>query len=906
LLCSVRSDSAVVVNSTEWSVYPHSQSLAAIDRIFSKPRTGLLDVETPTELLDTEIPTELLDTEIPTQLLDMEAATAEQAAQLESLESAVYRSEETHQMSMASMLSSMTSVDAVAILEERNRTTPALMEAATFAFGQQSNLRKHSGFGGLEGARKLLNDMIYESMTKYDTEISKCTDYYSRQCAAMEGCRGKIASANFIAANSRALILDAQGSINRCEKDIPIEKLELKDHIAMCRGQVDSINKRLKIVMGDIEVMTFILEMTDCDANKKGLLQHSLQLRCDGACTNKSAVTFDDPQLRLKLSHLQSAAAHDLISSSFMNLFGEQEPKVKVTEWNNPPIPFTKVPGDGWGPYPEQYIKKCPPGQNCMAALSNPQCYKLQGRFLLIQAGIADERDDLMDQVAALEGACKERQKTLEASIQNAKTKLSDSQTKLAAATSKEATAAETGRQTAAEHKMYDADLVKQMKLCSTNYIAFETELCALKKIRGELYKKNKEGHAGFFQDCEVSKWEPEECTKKCAGEGESGGDQKLSRSVLTPAKGGAKCLPLTAMKGCNHKPCPVNCKLEAWSGWTKCSSKCNGGLTQRVRDVDRAARSGGRPCAETTEAKACNNHACEKDCDLSEWTQWTGCSKDCDGGSQKRQRFIQNPAEGAGTCADEWSEKRMQYKKCNMHRCRVPVGQAVPHCNRSFDVILLIDGSSGWGKKGFASEIKASQMFVDAFAGDTGKANMAVILYSGPKTWSGVSKCTGESTKKVDMEKTCKIKTLTHFTKDLKKVKQLIAGLEWPGGSALTSLALTTAHSELSLGRPNARSNVVVFTNGDSLSHRKVGLASRVLRKASRLVWVPILRNAPLKDIKAWATRRWQENVVSVPMFSDLEKPDTVTHIIANICPAKTSKRNGKLRYGAHLSSRE
>jgi len=881
LLYSVRSDNVVPSKQT---VYPHGQSLAVIDASLTKPRTGLLDVQ---------VPTQLLDTEIPTQLLDMEAAAAEQAAQLEAMESTVYRSEETHQQSMASMTSTMTSVDAVAILEEKNMTTPALMEAATFAFGQQNRLRKHSGFGGLDGARKLLNNMIFESMTKYDSEIAKCTDYYSRQCAAMELCRGKIAAANFIAANSRALILDAQGSINRCERDIPVVKLELKDQIAQCRGQAQKINERLKIVMGDIEVMTFILEMTDCDAKKKGLLQHDLQLRCDGTCTSKSKmVTFDDPQLRQKLSHLQSATAHDLLSSSFMNLFGgeEQEPKVNKTEWNNPPIPFTKVPGKP-GPYPEQYIKPCPHGQNCVAALSNPQCYKLQGRFLLIQAGISDERDSLMEEVAELEIACKERQKTLEATIQNDKTKLSDSQTKLAAATSKEATAGETGRQVAAENQMYDADLIRQMKLCSANYVAFETELCALKKIRGELYKKSKEGHSGFFQDCEVSKWEPEECTKKCAGEGESGGDQKLVRSVLTPAKGGAKCLPLTAEKGCNHKPCPVNCKLEPWSGWSKCSSKCNGGLTQRVRDVDRAARFGGRPCAETTEAKACNNQACEKDCDLGEWTKWTGCSKDCDGGSKKRQRFVKNEAEGSGKCADEWSETRMQYKKCNMHRCRLEEGQAVLSCNRTFDIILLIDGSNGWGKKGFASEIQAAQMFVDAFAGDQGKASMSVILYSGPKTWSGVSKCTGESTKKVDMEKVCKIRTVTHFTKDLKKVKRLIAGLEWPGGSALTSLALTTAYSELSLGRKSARSNVIVFTDGDMLSHRKVGLSSRMLRKAARLVWVPVLKNQPLKDIKAWATRRWQENVVSVPIFSALEKPDTVTHIIANICPAESSK---------------
>ena len=65
--------------------------------------------------------------------------------------------------------------------------------------------------------RKLLNDMIYESLEKYDKEIAKCTDYYAKQCALMEVARGQIASANFIAATSRALILDAQYNINKCQ-----------------------------------------------------------------------------------------------------------------------------------------------------------------------------------------------------------------------------------------------------------------------------------------------------------------------------------------------------------------------------------------------------------------------------------------------------------------------------------------------------------------------------------------------------------------------------------------------------------------------------------------------------------------------------------------------------------------
>ena len=80
-----------------------------------------------------------------------------------------------------------------------------------------------------------MSSVIYEAMTKYDAEIAKCTDYYAKQCALMEVARGQISAANFVAANSRALILDAQGNINMCERDIR-ETNRLADETASVIG----------------------------------------------------------------------------------------------------------------------------------------------------------------------------------------------------------------------------------------------------------------------------------------------------------------------------------------------------------------------------------------------------------------------------------------------------------------------------------------------------------------------------------------------------------------------------------------------------------------------------------------------------------------------------------------------
>merc|ERR1719182_855920 len=201
------------------------------------------------------------------------------------MEEVFFRSEAAHMQSLASIMKGMSPAKAKQVLEKSSMGTPALLQATDLALGKNNNqFRKQpKGYSGIDGARKLLNDMIYESMSKYDAEIAKCTEYYSKQCAAMEVCRGKIAAANYVAANSRALILDSQATINKCEVDIPTTKEELKQHELMCKHELLKLNTRLKIVMGDIEIMTVILEMTDCEKKLLQMKQFSM-LHCEDQC----------------------------------------------------------------------------------------------------------------------------------------------------------------------------------------------------------------------------------------------------------------------------------------------------------------------------------------------------------------------------------------------------------------------------------------------------------------------------------------------------------------------------------------------------------------------------------------------------------------------------------------------
>merc|ERR1719353_2658517 len=145
-----------------------------------------------------------------------------------------------------------------------------------------------------------------------------------------------------------------------------------------------------------------------------------------------------------------------------MDSSGYQEPLVNETKFNNPPIPKTKVPGN---PCNDPYAG-APSAEDKRAAKctikKSPQCFKLQSRFLAIQGGIADERDQLLEDIARVEASCEEQKKTLETAIANDESLLATSNTKLAAATEKESTAGEIARQTSKQNDQYNADLVKQ------------------------------------------------------------------------------------------------------------------------------------------------------------------------------------------------------------------------------------------------------------------------------------------------------------------------------------------------------------------------------------------------------------------------------------------------------------
>jgi hypothetical protein len=126
----------------------------------------------------------------------------------------------------------------------------------------------------------------------------------------------------------------------------------------------------------------------------------------------------------------------------------------------------------------------------------------------------------------------------------------------------------------------------------------------------------------------------------------------------------------------------------------------------------------------------------------------------------------------------------------------------------------------------------------------------------------------------------------VTHFTTDHEGVAVKIENLNWPRSITRTADALNKAQTELSLSRDDVQSIVIVITDGRPMSIRKTRMAAARLRRQARLMWIPVTKFAPLDKMKKWASYPKKDNFLPLSEFSDLEDPDKLNIIIADVCP--------------------
>jgi len=112
---------------------------------------------------------------------------------------------------------------------------------------------------------------------------------------------------------------------------------------------------------------------------------------------------------------------------------------------------------------------------------------------------------------------------------------------------------------------------------------------------------------------------------------------------------------------------CYADCKVEDWSIWSKCSATCGDGTKTRGRAVIREAENGGAPCPALEEEEPCNTDQCPVDCEVEDWSSWTKCSATCGGGNKTRGRGVVQEAEIGGAICPALEEE----ESCNTDQCK-------------------------------------------------------------------------------------------------------------------------------------------------------------------------------------------------------------------------------------------
>jgi len=198
--------------------------------------------------------------------------------------------------------------------------------------------------------------------------------------------------------------------------------------------------------------------------------------------------------------------------------------------------------------------------------------------------------------------------------------------------------------------------------------------------------------------DCRWSDWfDWSGCSCTCGG-----GTKRRSRVVASaPIGAGKLCEALDKSEAapCNTQPCKVeDCVDGAWGNWDEwstCSATCSSGFRSRHRALMQEPNYCGKPAAGLRqEFEACSDlPACmpSKDCEVSEWGDWSFCSCTCLG-IRERNRFIKQFASGEGKPCSDMSLKEI-------HPCNPQGGEKMPQgCGLSPPVDCKLSVWGEWG----------------------------------------------------------------------------------------------------------------------------------------------------------------------------------------------------------------
>jgi len=751
-------------------------------------------------------------------------------------------------------------------------------------------------------ARVALNSLVEKAWVTLDDKIIECKEYQEMNRGTFD---------QVVTDVSR--LVEQITDLSRVESESEKGEQQMSDEIQSVEDDISketklyntifqTNNAQLTTRQNDLDVFAEILQITRCPDGTSLLQSNVSESRICSIQGGERTMCFNDHHAQTRfnqmISHSSKHAISQILSEVDAPAFHRDEQMESFLQFSQEPFPpgaATQVVAEviGDNPAPKDFVPapfcceahgvSCSPqGGGIMCSPEPPDCGLLHDKMSLMWGDFKDQVDELTMEMNKNAYMFEELKITLNDQIQiltNSKARfsmlLSEARSNLAA-----------DRSEKSEKEQQKSELEKAfinfMKKCCNRvkWIMFQ-DMCALIVVRNSVLEGSTECPGLSIVDCDVANWVPAKCSVQCddtcvampsASEVyECGGWQTVNRAVVVNPPDldreggpcGLQCPPLTRTKKCNQKKCPVDCVMSEWSGWSKCTAECEGGTRGQTRSIMEKSLNGGVSCNTNQESEPCNTMSCDRDCKLAGWTPWAPCSVACGGGLQTRLKHVLIPTRGQGKCASEQSKMRLAEQECNTHDC---IGDEI--CVAEQDLIIAIDGSGSLRENGFGIVKSFAVTLLSRYQSQyNGKEKMKIGLI---EFGNGIIMGDG-----VSISPAMNVHPLST---DLTAVKSALEGTVQKKG--FTNMAQAFALAETmytSAGRSGAQPALLTITDGlPSFAFQTQELAEQLDDKGVQRFFVVVGGDKQrVKEMTRYASSPWETNLLHIPDTFALDNDD-------------------------------
>lgn len=783
--------------------------------------------------------------------------SAEVSATLESLSDVLLDPELSDKASVGDALkaaSSQMDMESATKLVEKKQLTPDVAHLV-----QKVNSGAFSRFDedSLAKARRALNELVEKAWVELDDKIFKCKGFQEMNRENFAQVTRDIMRLIEQINDMERIEAESIEGISTKEQEIMDVEATLAKETKLYNIEYAENKAELTIRQNDLDVFQFILVFTKCP-DATSLAQTHMKV-CETQSGRKTLL-FSDKQAAAKYNKILTTSAKSTIDSLLRSV--EQQPANQSTTPQPPPA----------APVKGEEGKGCGELDPCMTCGPDPpDCALLHDKLSLMWGEFKDKVDELTMEMLKNQVEFEEIKSNLNEQIRMLVKSKARFQQLLAEARANLAADRAELKEKYIQKKKLNEQYYAYMALCKKRIAwILGQDMCAIKTVRNAVLENSTVCPSAQIQDCVMDAWVPEQCSVSCDDSCDPnepfkcGGWQKMTRKpVASNDDCGIKCPVTEKYKRCGQYLCPIDCHMSMWSGWSKCTAECEGGLQSHTRSIQVKPKNGGESCNTVEESRPCNTMSCDRDCRLQAWTPWSPCSVACGTGFQERFRHVLIPTRGEGKCPTEESAYRYNKQECNTQDCN---GDEI--CIAVQDLVIAVDGSGSLQESGFkvltAYVGKLLERYETEYFGQEA-VKIGIVLFG-----NGVIMPDGKT-----VSPAINAQPLTF---DMDGVKSTVSGLPFKKGFTNMAQAFAMAEDMFVKGsRKNAQQSVMVVTDGKpSFSFMTNEMAEQLEDKSIMRYFVivsetPITDNS-MKNMLKWASQPWETNLIHVAGLLMLE----------------------------------